>query len=207
MARSCRSIYDVAGCVNRAFQLSFTPRNIANGFKATEIYPYDPNVLTEFDFANSLSTYREAPSPNDENASTSAQASNNMEGTPNSNGINTAADLQINETDQTPIYPNSSNSSPGTGGSLKSLLSLPKRTNSNKTERKSQPGRSFVPTDTPEKLLLEEKAKRKFPKAAKRKALFSDPHASAEEDVDDVLPLPPAKKKYKKKTNCDSTRN
>ena len=43
--------YDMAGILNPAFLRAMTPSNIISGFRSTGIYPYDPNVITEDDYA------------------------------------------------------------------------------------------------------------------------------------------------------------
>ena len=44
------TIYHVATAVNEAFLSAMTPRNITSGFKATGIWPYNPNIFTDNDF-------------------------------------------------------------------------------------------------------------------------------------------------------------
>ena len=44
------TIYHVAAAVNEAFLSAMTPRNIISGFKATGIWPYNPNIFTDNDF-------------------------------------------------------------------------------------------------------------------------------------------------------------
>ena len=44
------TIYHVAAAVNEAFLSAMTPRNIISGFKATGIWPYNPNTFTDNDF-------------------------------------------------------------------------------------------------------------------------------------------------------------
>lgn len=40
------TIYNVAKCVNIAFQRALTPVNISSGFKKTGIFPFDRNILS-----------------------------------------------------------------------------------------------------------------------------------------------------------------
>ncbi|XP_069673708.1 uncharacterized protein [Periplaneta americana] len=58
------SIYDIASISSDAFQISFTPRNITNGFLKTGIYPFNPNIFSESDFLCSAVTDRPLDMPN-----------------------------------------------------------------------------------------------------------------------------------------------
>jgi hypothetical protein len=55
------SIYEIPGIVKYAWPLASTPTNICNAFKKAGIWPYDPNVFTDDDFAPSFVTDRSPP--------------------------------------------------------------------------------------------------------------------------------------------------
>lgn len=60
------SIFDIAGCVNYAFDKSMTPANIKSGFRKTGIYPFDKYIFTDDDFAISSVTDRNVDQNNEE---------------------------------------------------------------------------------------------------------------------------------------------
>lgn len=51
-------IYNIALCINSAFEKSTTMKNIQAGFKATGIYPFDKNIFTDDDYLVSAVTDR-----------------------------------------------------------------------------------------------------------------------------------------------------
>lgn len=52
------SIYEIPGMVKYAWPLASTPTNITSAFKKTGVWPYDPNIFTDDDFAPSFVTDR-----------------------------------------------------------------------------------------------------------------------------------------------------
>ena len=50
------SIYDIAELSGQAFQRSFTIENINSSFRATGIFPYNPNIFTDDEFLPALVT-------------------------------------------------------------------------------------------------------------------------------------------------------
>ena len=55
------TIYNIPQMVALAFSRAMTIENISSGFRVTGIYPFDPNVHTQEDFAPSLVTDRPNP--------------------------------------------------------------------------------------------------------------------------------------------------
>lgn len=53
------SIYYVARCVKEAHMKAMTPANICNAFRATGIFPFNRDVITDEDFAPSEVTDRQ----------------------------------------------------------------------------------------------------------------------------------------------------
>ena len=52
------SIYGIAQLAKQAFEFAFTPRNILSGFRSRGIYPLNPDIFTDDDFAISSITDR-----------------------------------------------------------------------------------------------------------------------------------------------------
>lgn len=52
------SIYEIPGIVKTAWPLAASPSNIINAFKKTGVYPYNPQIFTDEDFAPSFVTDR-----------------------------------------------------------------------------------------------------------------------------------------------------
>lgn len=55
------SIYEIPEIVSQAWPLAATPTNIMNSFKKAGIYPYNPKIFTDEDFAPSFVTDRSMP--------------------------------------------------------------------------------------------------------------------------------------------------
>lgn len=73
------SIYEIPDIVKEALPFAATPVNIMNSFKKTGIWPYNPNIFTEEDFAPSYVTDRPLISTNDSTISQSDISLNNIE--------------------------------------------------------------------------------------------------------------------------------
>ncbi|KAM3606707.1 uncharacterized protein V6R79_021771 [Siganus canaliculatus] len=56
------SIYNIPSLVTTAFPLSATPKNIQAGFRCTGIWPFNPDIFQECDYASSQVTDRPDPS-------------------------------------------------------------------------------------------------------------------------------------------------
>lgn len=52
------TIYDIAGCLGKAYPTAMTPRNITKSFEITGIYPFNDNIFTDDEFLSSYVTDR-----------------------------------------------------------------------------------------------------------------------------------------------------
>lgn len=158
------TIYDIAGCVNVAFQRSMTKSNIGSGFRKTGIFPYDKNVFTDDDYLPSSVTDRPCEETlqtetNGENSRTeSSQADDNKNS--QLTGISLELPLEIDK--------DCNENSERDGQKVISpyaFRGLPKA-EPRKTNRRKK-GRCMIVTDTPEKNKLTELAlKRRSTKQA-----------------------------------------
>lgn len=55
------NIYQIPGCVNKAFMSAMKPRNISSGFKSTGIFPYNRDVFSDAEFEPSMVSNRPNP--------------------------------------------------------------------------------------------------------------------------------------------------
>lgn len=58
------NIYDIAGLCGKAYEISFTPKNISSGFEATGIWPLNRNIFSEVDYLGAEVTNRPLPTIN-----------------------------------------------------------------------------------------------------------------------------------------------
>ena len=70
------TIYEIASCVNIAYEKSFTITNIQSGFRKSRILPFDKNVFSEADFLCSVATDRNNPSTYQENTGETLNTNN-----------------------------------------------------------------------------------------------------------------------------------
>ncbi|CAH2088095.1 unnamed protein product [Euphydryas editha] len=71
------TIYDICGCLGKAYPSAMTPRNIVKSFEITGIYPFNSEIFTEDDFLSSYVTDRPEDSVAGlENVQTNAQDNN-----------------------------------------------------------------------------------------------------------------------------------
>ncbi len=59
------SIYDIAGILGQSYPRAFMPENIASGFRAAGIYPFDKEIFKDGDFMASYVTDRRNPDNED----------------------------------------------------------------------------------------------------------------------------------------------
>lgn len=59
------TIYDIPGIISQALPLAANPSNIINGFKATGVFPFNPDVFQDIDFMPSYVTDRPYPDQQD----------------------------------------------------------------------------------------------------------------------------------------------
>lgn len=177
------TIYQVAECVGQAFMRSMTPCNIEAGFKKAGIVPFDPSVFTDSDFL--LSAVIDRPvrrGMENENMSDLQEVINNQvegAGPSNANQVN-----ENQEQEKSYVSP-------------QIFRSYPKAGARKKTGRRKR-GCSTILTNTPVKVLLEEKEQAKLRKCLppKRKSssrkLFLDSAEKSKEsstEEEDVVSL------------------
>ena len=205
------SIYDVATCVGQAHYKGLTPINITSGFSKTGIFPFCDNIFTEDDFLPASVTDRPMefvdvlPGPSNMESSTvpnqpleysstltelSILPLNNLVSEPMEDAQNSPDSALLNkETD--PLL-NTTNCSASSTASSKFISPTafrgypkagPRRVN--RKPRKTL--KSIIATDTPEKTILEEKAKLKRPLPQKlhkaKKPLFEEESSSDDNEV------------------------
>lgn len=147
------TIYDIAEMVGIAYPLSFTPRNIVNGFKVAGIVPLNPEIFGDEEFMPSLVTDRpEIQNQKDVNQGILEPAPNNeslvlptqMEEAPSTSNVQTISVI-------TP----------------EAIKPFPKAGVRKSAGRSRQKGKSRILTDTPEK---EELRKAKLAELLKKRA-------------------------------------
>jgi hypothetical protein len=184
------SIYEIASCVNTAFERSMTPSNIRSGFRRTGIYPFDKFIFTDDDFALSQVTDRELKN----NTTGDEEIMNRVEMENTVSTSNRTDSQQENlEIDKATTSQNVLDKKED-----KKLLSpqefrgYPKDKERKLNRKPRERGRSFIPTDTPEKGAIEEKHNEKMRKQAlknskqlKRKIMDNSDSSKKEEFIPD----------------------
>lgn len=133
------TIFDLPEIIEHAFLNAVNPKNIVSGFKAAGIFPLNPNIFVDSDFASSFVTDRPAGE---------SQQSNDF-ATPGSNAMETSETV-VREPEA--VTPNTSATF-----SPESVRPFPKavpRLTTNNRGRKRR--KTAILTDTPEKRALED---------------------------------------------------
>ncbi|CAI6372200.1 unnamed protein product [Macrosiphum euphorbiae] len=164
-------IYNIAPCINSAFDKSMTMKNIQAGFKATGIYPFDKNIFTDDDYLVSAVTDRPY-----QNVDTSI-VNNNLLPQSSSSTTEIKTNQNINLTEKSeasfdkpgrqPLILNTTESTNVSPDTIRPYPKADDRKNKMHNKRKKV---SAVVTDTPEKLKIEEATKTKNEKI--KKSLF-----------------------------------
>lgn len=161
-------IYNIAPCINSAFEKSMTMKNIQAGFKATGIYPFDKNIFTDDDYLVSAVTdrpYQNVDTTINNNHLLPQSSSSTAEIKTNKNVNLTEKNeasfdkpvrelLILNTTESTNVSPDT----------IRPYPKADDRKNKMNNKRKKV---SAVITDTPEKLNIEEATKIKNVKIKK----------------------------------------
>lgn len=149
------TIYDIPGLVKNALPMALTPKNITAGFACTGIWPFNPDVFSDDDFAPSSVTDR----PQAENLPGNTEAKSDGSGAQLAESepsiVSKAVDIcqpstsgqNVNSTPQAPQK--KSVFSP------EDIRPLPKADFSQPKKPTRQKGKTAILTDTPEKELLE----------------------------------------------------
>lgn len=177
------SIYDIAACVAVAFDRAMKPDTIKSGFKKSGIFPFDDQVFTEDDFLSSYVTDRPP-----------ASAESNEKQPVNENDLSKNNTDKINILSDILIKPGTSNQN-SNFKSPEVFKGFPKADDRKKNNKNRKRGRSFIPTDTPEKDNLEELHNAKLLKKSKsekvkrvKREVFASKRAveSSESDTNDL---------------------
>ena len=158
------SLYEIAGCVRFAHQKSMTPENITKGFERCGIYPFNRDIFTENDFLCNFVTDRpqaEPVQPQENNETNYNETEPHRPEENNNINCDEAGPSRINIDASDPI-PKKFLTPEQIKGYPKAP---PRKQNSNARKR----GRSLIPTDTPEKTLIDNKANEKKNKEKKKK--------------------------------------
>ena len=144
------TIYEIASCVNIAYEKSFTITNIQSGFRKSGIFPFDKNVFSEADFLCSVVTDRNNPSTYQENTGET---------------LNTNNLLLSPEKPQEPFVSSKPRTSQANDSEVINFVSpsqfkgFPKATERKKKRKPREKASSIIATDTPTKAVLELKEK------------------------------------------------
>lgn len=175
------TIYDIPECITSAFHHSMTPVNIISGFRKSGIFPYNRDVFTEDDFLPSCVTDRPEPSTssNTINESSVLDSTKNdkqpQEKTPSPIGLR-EKDSAIGDNSKAPTITRKTFLTP------REFRGFPKAAQRKQVQNRKR-GKSFIPTDTPDKFELETKSaeKRKAKTKIVRKQII-EPETSSSSD-------------------------
>ncbi|KAK2575359.1 hypothetical protein KPH14_000832 [Odynerus spinipes] len=190
-------IYDIPGIVKDSLPLALNPANIMSGFRASGIWPYNPNIFQDVDFAPSYVTDR--PNPNEREDTPSdpgslniqepspgpSNASNELIGASRFINVQTIEQIQLQPDTQTesscssiysniqehPISPTPGSSkvlTDSTNFSPSKIRPYPKALPRKQTIQNRRKRKSAVLTDTPEKEALEKEYEEKILKKEKQ---------------------------------------
>lgn len=159
-------IYNVAACVGIAHGRAMLPQSILNSFKKTGIFPVDRHIFTDDMFAPSLVSER--PNPPDETlpdepltcqlaASLPTVESENPPSSPQISSENFQQPIDTPSTSRCQNSTPMPSQQPGCYLSPAEIRGYPKSKLNTSSKKPREKGKSRIITDTPEKLLLEEK--------------------------------------------------
>lgn len=162
------SIYEVAGCVRFAHQKALTPENITKGFERSGIFPFNREVFSEEDFLCNFVTDRPQEDVNNTKQPCSAAISDVNLGasTSSDQGVDSDGCRLLNSSaDQgaTSDYLNNNLTCVTSSNigfiSPEAIQRYPKASPRKKCLKPRKKGKSMVPTDTPEKTVIENAAR------------------------------------------------
>lgn len=148
------NIFHVAECVGTAFEKSMTPINIKSGFRKCGIFPFDRNIFTDDDYLLSSVTDRALPNSSVVNDKTPIIDLNG-------NDKNTAAESSYDKDLNNSLIENNEEHSNTEFITPEKLRGYPKAQPRKDNKTSKRKGSSKILTDTPEKLIIEEKQKEK----------------------------------------------
>lgn len=174
-------IYDVASCVGIAHGRALMPQTIINAFQKTGIFPVDRYVFTEDMYLPSLVSDKPAPLHNEETIEPVQSGSQIQEpltsqspGTSQSSTTPQTLETRPSAIYQCPVAESNQlvktstqkNQSPHYKSPVQ-FKGYPKSTPKDSSRKPREKGRSRIITDTPEKLLIEQKQEQKEKKVKK----------------------------------------
>lgn len=153
------SIYEIPGIVKYAWPLAATPSNISNAFRKAGIWPFNPTIFTDDDFAPSYVTDR--PDPGEENAPEHHLQTpcSSVQPEPSTSEVNNPVLGMIDGPNLVDLQPEASTS--GLYFSPEIIRPLPKAPPRKSKVINRRIRKSAVLTDTPEKNMLEEEQAKK----------------------------------------------
>lgn len=155
------TIYNIADCVRESYIKAMTPSNIIAGFRKAGIIPFNENIFTDVDFLPSQITDRPLESIQDTLQITDQNTENDVSG--RNISCHEESGNFFNETLNEVAGPSNdtlTNDRKTTYISPQEIRGFPKAGARKKTTKR-QPGRSTIPTDTPERKIIEEKEQKK----------------------------------------------
>lgn len=183
------TIYDLPLMCLQSWDRAANPVNIKSGFRCTGIVPFDRNIFGEEEFLSSAVTDRPISEPVNVHSATTAM---DHQATLDSNDRSLTTSVLLRSENESPnVTPCSSKQAQRTFISPEIIQPFPKaparKGNSN---RGRKPGRCMIATDTPEKILLEEKIKQKEDKIqAKKRKVVTRKVLQDESSEDESNPL------------------
>lgn len=174
------TIYSVGELVSKAFQVSFTPRNIVAGFRKTGIFPFDRNIFSETDFLRS--TVTDKPLVSNEQERKENGDSDNINDTASTSKCSETKSFvsEIGNSDNKTECSGSTNNENVDQNELvkpEEILPFPKVTITKKKRQGRKSRKSLILTDTPNKTEIEEEHKQrqdKLKKSFTKKKVFDE---------------------------------
>lgn len=175
------TIYDVAEIAGKAYELSFTPKNILSGFKIAGIIPLNENIFEESEFLSSYVTDRPMTTNDNDShnmPSTSGESGHHKE---NASTSKTLSPETLNRLER-PCTP-----MPAITTTTPIMVRPLPKAGIRKTTHKRKKGKSLILTDTPVKDEIElqktKKVKKAPSKASVVKKVFDTSSSESEADV------------------------
>lgn len=163
------TIYDVAGCLGKAYPNAMTPRSIQSGFRVTGIAPFDTNIFTEDEFLSSYVTDRDNNDNNEYPAVTSIDCADASIASQNISNPGVPSSLDCADASH-PTLDNANSTVPSSAASKSSDVSTSiTEADKNVSEISCSPKASTSGFDFPNKVFISPEMIRPHPKAGPRK--------------------------------------